>query len=230
MPPRLRDREASRPASGRASACRRARAWRDRPSPWRSRPRPSCPHRGSPARPGLAACRRQSRCGSTSSGSRLSPSSEALNSGNFFSVATAALIMKASMLTLTPLFSFSLFNCTRNASRSVMSASSWLVTCGIITQLRCRFAAGDLLDPRQRLRLRRDRTSRNRPWATAGDRCRRRRHRQALRRMPPSAPWALLWQRSPRPLSGCGPCRRCPVTRPRSTPSSRASLRTPGPA
>ena len=70
----------------------------------------------------------------------MSPSSEALKSGNFFSVATAALIMKASMLTLTPLFSFSLFNCTRKASRSVMSASSWLVTCGIITQLRCRFA------------------------------------------------------------------------------------------
>ena len=55
---------------------------------------------------------------------RLSPSSEALNSGNFFSVATAALIMNASMLTLTPDFSFSLFICTRKASRSVMSASS----------------------------------------------------------------------------------------------------------
>ena len=70
----------------------------------------------------------------------MSPSSEALNSGNFFSVCTAALIMKASMLTLTPLFSFSLFICTRKASSSVMSASSWLVTCGIITQLRCRLA------------------------------------------------------------------------------------------
>ena len=55
---------------------------------------------------------------------RLSPSSEALNSGNFFSVATAALIMNASMLTLTPDFSFSLLNWTRKASRSVMSASS----------------------------------------------------------------------------------------------------------
>ncbi len=55
---------------------------------------------------------------------RLSPSRDALNSGNFFSVATAALIMKASMLTLTPLFSFSLLSWTRNASSSVMSASS----------------------------------------------------------------------------------------------------------
>ncbi len=44
------------------------------------------------------------------------------------------------MVTLTPLFSFSLLNCTRKASRSVMSASSWLVTCGITTQLRCRLA------------------------------------------------------------------------------------------
>src|SRR5450631_786963 len=66
---------------------------------------------------------------------------DALKSGNFFKVATAALIMNDSMLTLTPLFSISLFNWTRKASRSVMSASSWLVTCGIITQLRCRLAA-----------------------------------------------------------------------------------------
>ncbi|CFN82338.1 Uncharacterised protein [Bordetella pertussis] len=71
---------------------------------------------------------------------RLSPSSEALNSGNFFSAATTALIRKASMVTLTPDFSFSLFSATRSASRSVMSASSLLVTCGIMTQLRCRLA------------------------------------------------------------------------------------------
>ena len=44
------------------------------------------------------------------------------------------------MVTLTPDFSFSLLSRTRKASRSVMSASSWLVTCGIITQLRCRLA------------------------------------------------------------------------------------------
>ncbi len=64
-----------------------------------------------------------------------------MNSGNFFSAATAALIMNGSMLTLTPDFSSSLFICTRKASRSVMSASSWVVTCGITTQLRCRLAA-----------------------------------------------------------------------------------------
>ncbi|MCY1377362.1 hypothetical protein D9M69_649310 [compost metagenome] len=55
---------------------------------------------------------------------RLSPSSEALKFGNFFSAATVALIMKASMVTLMPDFSFSLFSCTRKASSSVMSASS----------------------------------------------------------------------------------------------------------
>ena len=50
-----------------------------------------------------------------------------MNSGNFFSVATAAFIMNGSMLILTPDFSSSLFICTRNCSRSVMSASSCVV-------------------------------------------------------------------------------------------------------
>ncbi|CKS71999.1 Uncharacterised protein [Mycobacterium tuberculosis] len=63
-----------------------------------------------------------------------------LNSGNFFSAATTALMTKASIVTLTPDFSFSLLVETRKASSSVMSASSLLVTCGIITQLRCRLA------------------------------------------------------------------------------------------
>ena len=64
-----------------------------------------------------------------------------MNSGNFFSAATAAFIMNGSMLILTPDFSSSLFICTRNCSRSVMSASSCVVTCGMTTQLRCRLAA-----------------------------------------------------------------------------------------
>ena len=71
---------------------------------------------------------------------RLSPSSEALKSGNFLSAATLALIRNASIVTLMPAFSFSLLSATRKASRSVMSASSNCVTCGIITQLRARFA------------------------------------------------------------------------------------------
>ena len=48
-----------------------------------------------------------------------------------------------------------------------MSASSWWVTCGIITQLRARFGAADLLDPRRAARARPRRTSRSRPSATA---------------------------------------------------------------
>src|SRR5574343_492008 len=69
-----------------------------------------------------------------------SPSRLVLNSGNFLSAATTALMTKASMVTLTPLFSFSLLVETRKASRSVMSASSWLVTAGIMTALRNRLA------------------------------------------------------------------------------------------
>ncbi len=66
-----------------------------------------------------------------------------MKSGNFFSAATDALIRNASIVTLIPDFSFSLLARTRNASSSVMSASSWLVTCGIVTQLRC--SAGPLI-------------------------------------------------------------------------------------
>ena len=44
------------------------------------------------------------------------------------------------MVTLTPDFSFSLLVATRKASSSVMSASSWLVTAGIITALRNKLA------------------------------------------------------------------------------------------
>ena len=69
-----------------------------------------------------------------------SPSMEALKSGNFLSADTQALIRNASMVTLTPLFSFSLFVATRKASRSVMSASSKLVTAGITMALRSRLA------------------------------------------------------------------------------------------
>ena len=123
--------------------------------------------RAAPARPGRSACRRRSRCGSTSSAPGSSPSSEALKSGNFFSAATAALIRKASIVSLMPSFSFSLLSWTRSASSSVMSASSCCVTCGIITQLRAQVRAGDLLDARQRLRLDRRRTWRSRPAATA---------------------------------------------------------------
>jgi len=49
------------------------------------------------------------------------------------------------MVSLKPCFSVSAVFDLRKASRSVMSASSNCVTCGIITQLRCRFAAESFL-------------------------------------------------------------------------------------
>ena len=69
---------------------------------------------------------------------RLSPSSEALKLGYFFNAATTAFIMKTSGVTLTSLCSSASF--LRNKSISVISASSFWVTCGIIAQLRARFA------------------------------------------------------------------------------------------
>ena len=65
-------------------------------------------------------------------------SSEELNCGNCFSAVTQALIMKASIVSLKPFFSVSTVCALRKASSSVMSASSNCVTCGIVTQLRCR--------------------------------------------------------------------------------------------
>ena len=69
---------------------------------------------------------------------RLSPSSEALNVRELLAAPRrTALMRKASSVTLTPSdFAFSSLTRARKASRSVMSASSNCVTCGIITQLR----------------------------------------------------------------------------------------------
>ena len=158
----------------------------------------------------------------------MSPSSEALNSGNFCNVATAALIMKASIDTRTPLFSFSLFNCTRKPSRSVMSASSWLVTCGISTQLRCRLAPEIFL-------------IRDSGLASIGPNLAKSTFGHGRRSMPPTLPEGAAAGAAF--ADGAGdlanastssfrmrPLLPLPVTLPRSTPSSRASLRTPGPA
>ena len=49
------------------------------------------------------------------------------------------------MVSLKPCFSVSAVFDLRKASSSVMSASSNCVTCGIITQLRCRFAPESFL-------------------------------------------------------------------------------------
>ncbi|MNU74658.1 hypothetical protein D3C71_641640 [compost metagenome] len=161
---------------------------------------------------------------------RFSPlaSSEALNSGNCFSAAALALIRKASMVSLMPAFSFSLFSATRRASRSVMSACSNWVTCGIIAQLRARFAP--------EIFLMRDSgctsTSPNLLKSTFG-------HGSRLR--PPPAATVPPEAAGAPPLSAAltnfctsalvmRPPFSLPLTCSRSTPSSRANTRTTGDA
>ncbi len=72
-------------------------------------------------------------------------SSELLKRGKAFSEATTAQMMKASGVILMPSFSISLPICLRKASISVMSASSNWVTCGMVSQLRCRNSPVSLL-------------------------------------------------------------------------------------
>ena len=158
---------------------------------------------------------------------RLSPSIEALKSGNFFNAATLALIRNASIVILTPAFSFSRFNRMRNASRSVMSASSNCVTWGIITQLRARLAP-EIFRIRDRGRVC---TGPNFVKSTAG-------HGNRLS-APPPAPAAVPVAAVPRRAcltkfwtSSCRmrPFGPVPAMRARSAPSSRANLRTDGDA
>ena len=66
-----------------------------------------------------------------------SPSSEELSSGKRCSAGTQALSSSATIVSFTPDLAISSLVRLRNASSSVMSASSLCVTCGIETQLRC---------------------------------------------------------------------------------------------
>src|SRR6266540_2171051 len=134
----------------------------------------------------------------------------------------------ASIVTLTPLFSFSLLSWTRSASSSVISASSWFVTCGIITQLRARFAPEIFLIRDSGF----DSTGPNLAKSICG-------HANRLSWPPPvMAPAAGA---AAAPLITCltklrtSSCRMrffgpLPLTRARSTPSSRAKARTDGDA
>ncbi len=155
---------------------------------------------------------------------RLSPSSEALKSGNFFSAATHPFIRNASRVTLIPACSFSLLISTRSASRSVMSASSNCVTCGIITQLRARFAPEIFLMRGSGFTS----TGPNFAKSTFGQGGR---SRTAPRIDAPPAGADIACFTKP-----CtSPCRMRPFgpepgTRERSTPSSRANFRTEGEA
>jgi hypothetical protein len=155
-----------------------------------------------------------------------------LNSGNFFSAETTALITKASMVTLTPDFSFSLLVETRKASSSVMSASSLLVTCGIITQLRCRLAPLIFLMRDRSLRS----TGPNLVKSTLGQGS-----KPSASPPPPAGALAapafvlaapLITARVKLCTSSCvmRPLRPVPLTSSSGTPSSRANLRTEGEA
>ena len=127
---------------------------------------------------------------------------------------------------------FSALSWTRKASRSVMSASSWLVTCGIITQFRCRLAP--------EIFLMRDSgffsTGPNFSKSTFGHGSRP----SAAPLAPPAAAApAGAWPAPPasrfltKPFTSSAVMRSFgpePLTAPRSTPSSRASRRTDGEA
>src|SRR5467141_1855469 len=158
---------------------------------------------------------------------RFSPvlSSEALNSGNSFSAFTEAFTRNASMVSLKPPFSATWAFSLRKASSSVMSASSCWVTCGIETQLRCR-------NPPESFLIR-DRglvsTGPNFAKSTCGHSGRSRTSApRATTAASAGAPlitpftnsWTSAWVMRP-----FGPE---PLTRMRSTPSSRANLRTEG--
>src|ERR1700694_5141597 len=161
---------------------------------------------------------------------RLSPSSDALNSGNFFSADTQTLIRNASMVTLMPAFSFSLLSRTRSASRSVISASSLLVTFGVMTQLRCRFAPAIFLIRDSGFTSMGPNLAKstfghgNRPSAAPPA------DHAAAQVEPADAPLITSLTNfctSSRSTRSLGPL---PFTRDRSTPSSRASARTDGEA
>src|SRR5471030_2243306 len=158
-------------------------------------------------------------------------SSEALKAGNLFSAATDALMTKASMVSLVAslFLALALLVSTRNAARSGTSASSNCVTCGIMTQLRCRF--GPLIS------LMRDSGSSsvgpNLLKSTDG-------HGSTLM-PPPDAPAGAAVGAAVAPLitpltKFCTstwvmrPFGPVPGTLPRSTPSSRANLRIDGEA
>src|SRR5258707_1014082 len=70
---------------------------------------------------------------------RFSPvgSSDALNRGNFCNAAMQALMMNTSGVSFTPSCAALSLSAARTASRSVMSASSYCVTCGRLIQLAC---------------------------------------------------------------------------------------------
>ena len=152
---------------------------------------------------------------------RFSPlaSSEALNSGNSINACTTPLMMKVSGVSLAPTFAASVFSALRRVSMSVMSQRSCCVTCGTFTHEACnrgpeifltRFSGFVSISP-------------NLAKSTLGT--------EGSEAPPPAPPPCIT------DLTNCltsswlmRPFTPVPLTRPRSTPSSRANLRTDGEA
>ncbi len=152
-----------------------------------------------------------------------SAESDALKFGYAFNALTDALIKKANNVSLTPRFSASTFIDLRKSSKSVMSASSNCVTCGAVTQLRCKFAPDNFLIRESGVVL----MSPNLVKSITGI-------AKVLNSLPPAA---MLSERglasSPFTKFCTSACRMRfffpePCTNLRSTPSSRANLRIEG--
>src|SRR5579864_8256187 len=161
---------------------------------------------------------------------RLAPSgaSAVLKRGNSCSALTQARMMKASGVSFTPAACALSLRLARSCSSSVMSASSNCVTCGMLTQLACR------RDPE--MRWMRDSGS-----SAVGPNCAKSTGGTSGSAGRAAAPPAAA------PAAGAPPPRTCltnaltsswvmrslkpwPATWARFTPSSRANLRTEGPA
>src|SRR5512135_2876290 len=154
---------------------------------------------------------------------RFSPlaSSEALKSGKCLSVIAQALSMKASGVILMFCLAYSAPSSLRKASISLMSASSNCVTCGIITQLRCRFAPEIFLMRDSGLAS----TAPNLAKSTSGHGSRPGSAPPPEGAPPPASDFLTKFCTSSlvmRPLGAL------PLTRVRSTPSSRANRRMDG--
>ena len=98
-------------------------------------------HRGSPGPAGRPECPRRSRCTYSCGSAPCRWGQRTVEVRQFLSRWAQALSRIGSTVSLTPAFSAAAFWATRKASMSVMSDWSNWVTCGTFSQLRCRLAA-----------------------------------------------------------------------------------------
>src|SRR6185312_3316005 len=151
-------------------------------------------------------------------------SSDELNSGNGCSALTQARMMKARGVSLMPASWAVCFMRPRSASSSVMSASSNCVTCGMFTQLACRRGPEIFC-------------MRDSALVSTGPNCAKSTTGTAGSAPPPGAgagagapPDSAFFTNAFTSSCVMRPLNPVPLTLVRSTPSSRASSRTDGPA